>query len=622
MGLRLDTITVEGFGSYGPKPQTISFGGRGPVAVVGDNGAGKSTIVSKALTWCLYGKSAPERMGSGTKTLSGKSILNPDCKEAIVEVSLVNSIDSFKIKRQRKKTGSDKLTITQIRDGQESELDANNDTVSSIVGADWFVFTRTVLRGQGDLWSFAEATDKSKRELLDVVSGAIVLEQAEARAKAIQKTKETAARQYEMLASATEDKLAKLDPKGYAHRVESWDESHKTKIDLAEKELASAIKLEEEAIARDVGIDKRKQEYQNLVNSKPHLDLEPYHDALKEADRLFHQSLTEHRTALKDLNRLKGLIPGDANSECPTCGQSISKDAPILDKIESAKDLEKITALETEPYDKYREECQTSLNQAKDWLNNQTIEWQRTIQKAGTTPSLEGPSATRYRKEIESRVIGLKDTKNPYREAHEQLQKQSAELLEELTKHRKDHVNALSEFELSDIWLKALSPKGVRAHLAEAALCAIEAKANEWLTVLSEGKMSVEFPATREVSGRTKEEIKTTITSTTPGGEIETRDLLTYSGGERKRINLAVDLGVAAAFSHSELALSLLILDEEVFSGMDEAGKAGVVQALHSAGIEDVVVIDHDPRLSSTLPRTIEVSRGEDGFSQVLEINA
>ena len=66
-------------------------------------------------------------------------------------------------------------------------------------------------------------------------------------------------------------------------------------------------------------------------------------------------------------------------------------------------------------------------------------------------------------------------------------------------------------------------------------------------------------------------------------------------------------------------ALSLLVLDENVFSGLDENGKAAIVAALHDAGVADVVVIDHDPRLSATLPRTVEVRVGPDGYSQVHE---
>ena len=106
-----------------------------------------------------------------------------------------------------------------------------------------------------------------------------------------------------------------------------------------------------------------------------------------------------------------------------------------------------------------------------------------------------------------------------------------------------------------------------------------------------------------------KEEINVIVTL-----EGTERDLMSLSGGEKRRVNLAVDMGIAAVFARGgSLALSLLVLDEEVFSGMDEQGKQAVAQALHRAGVADVLVIDHDDRLVGVLPRTIKVERDENG---------
>jgi len=616
MGLRLSSITVSGFGSYGPDPQTVHFNGKGAVAIVGENGAGKSTIVSKALCWCLYGKSAPERMGSGTRTITGKSVLNLACKTVSVEVELANSVDKFKIRRERKKTGSDTLTVLQDRNGEQTELDPNDQTIISIVGVDWFVFTRTVLRGQGDLWSFAEATDKAKRELLDVISGAKVLEEVEQRVKAVKSAEKVQVDKYDLLCSTTEDKLNNLGPTGYNERISSWDAAHAEKVNTAQRELDLANAAELEAIESDKSLQSRKDDYQRVLDNKPHLDMSEYQEAIREADEMYHKALADHRQTKIDLDKISKMAIG---TECHTCGQIVEENAPIVHKIEGAKDRERTAASYVEPYEAHRRACQDSLAKAQDWLNQQMISWQGNLKELGSMPALQGPIASRYRKEVEARLMGLKETKNPWVEAHNQIQKQSEELIGDLTEYRNQHKKHMRELEMAEIWLSVLQPKGVRAHLAESALCAIEAKANEWLGVLSDGTLQVEFPSTKEVGGRIKEEIRTVITSITANGDSEPRDLLTFSGGERRRINLAVDLGVASAFGHSDLALSLLILDEEVFSGMDEAGKAAVVKTLHSAGIEDVVIIDHDPRLSSTLPRTIEVSRGPGGFSQIEE---
>lgn len=120
----------------------------------------------------------------------------------------------------------------------------------------------------------------------------------------------------------------------------------------------------------------------------------------------------------------------------------------------------------------------------------------------------------------------------------------------------------------------------------------------------------------------TGDAIQTIITTTdTPkgAGPVE-RDLLMLSGGERARINLAVDLGVAAAFSATDgLPLSLLVLDEGVFSGVDNAGKTAIVQTLLLAGVSDIVVIDHDPAARGRLDREVVVSRRPDGYATITE---
>ena len=134
MRLLLHSIDVQGFGSY-VDHTVVEFDGRGPVAIVGPNGAGKSTIASKALAWCLYGKTAPERMGSSTGTMRGKSIMNPGAKEATVMVALrASSGDMTTITRVRRRTGSDDVSIN-------SEAATQAD-IDAIIGVDYDVFVQ------------------------------------------------------------------------------------------------------------------------------------------------------------------------------------------------------------------------------------------------------------------------------------------------------------------------------------------------------------------------------------------------------------------------------------------------------------------------------------------------
>jgi DNA repair exonuclease SbcCD ATPase subunit len=614
MGLILNEIKLSGFGSYGDKPQTLHFGGQGPVAIVGDNGAGKSTAVSKALTWCLYGKCAPERMGSGMRTISGKAVMNPATKKAVVAVTLANGDTTYRVTRTRTSKGSDKVEVQAVRGDEVSAMEATEATIESIVGADYFVFTRTVVRGQGDLWSFAEATDKAKRELLDVVSGAFVLESAETRATLARKRAEKRAEQASLLADQAHNRLINKNPEALRLKGIAWDEENGGRVNQAEAEHAAAKADEAKAKAEAGKATTKAAEYDALVADKPFVDMTPYTDALRDASNRKNKADKVVTLARAAYEAVSGLSFGD---QCGTCGQTVSEDAPIVGQQSTAKAAlaEAIEAGE-EPT-RFAQECQESLTGADDWAEYETEQWREAVAALGSVPRDRTSDAVRYRVLAKSKLDTLKRSTNPFTLAHDREEKEVFELAKTVSGYRAIQKAALEEATIADAWSQALGAKGARAHMAETALQAIEAEANQWLAVLSDGTLSVEFPPTREVKGSTKEDIKTVITSRACDGSMESRDLLTYSGGERRRINLAVDLGVASVFAKGGLALSLLVLDEEVFSGMDEAGKAGVVYALHGAGIADVVIIDHDPRLSSTLPRTLKVKRGKDGTSEI-----
>lgn len=603
-------ITLSGFGSYGPKPQTLRLGGQGPVAIVGDNGVGKSTAVSKGLTWCLYGKCPPERMGSGTRAISGRSVVGTGQKRAVVTVTIQAETATFTIKRERARSGSDVIEVQ--RDG-EPQSNATQATIDGIVGADYDTFCRTVVRGQGDPWSFAEATDARKREILDAISGAEELEAAWIVAKQKRVEAEAAVKAAERTRSGVEGELTRIDIASTRRQLDAWNVSMQAKIKAAEEEVADLRQKFDAATAADRQIGDNREKRDKLLNAKPTLDLTPYEAAISDAATYYREAFARYQTATRDVQRLASLSIGDP---CPTCEQPIGE--IVLNKLVEAQSEQNASQAAVVSTEAEENNCKTIKVQAEQWLTREVEEWQRAVLEVpNQTP--EAPALGREIKQAERRLLDMREVENPYQSRLEAELMREAMLTRELRIASVAVQQARWVVEAAAAWQEALGPKGARAHMAESALAAVEAAANRWLAVLSERGLTVEFPPTREVKGRVKEEIKTVV-HIEDNGEHTSRDLLTFSGGERRRINLAVDLGVAAACGGGGLSLSLLVLDEEVFSGMDDSGKAAVVSALHEAGVADVVIIDHDPRLSSTLPRTIKITRGRKGYSNMEEV--
>lgn len=609
-------IKLSGFGSYGPE-QTLTLAGQGPVAVIGDNGVGKSTAVSKGLTWCLYGKCPPERMGSGTRAITGRSVVGTKQKKAIVSVKIIEGeTDSplgqtvWTITRERARTGSDLLSVK--RDGLEQD-DATQMTIEAIIGADYDTFCRTVVRGQGDPWSFAEATDGRKREILDAISGAEELEGAWASAKQKRAEAEASADIAERRGRDLKDRLDRMNTKDTQDQLAQWAVDHKVKIKEAEAEIkAIKAKHRKAKIAdKDIGDNRKKRE--KLRNQEPTLDNSPYQEAIDEAAKYYREAFAAYQTARRDVERLSELSLGDP---CPTCEQPVG--GIVVTKLGEAQGDEEALKNAATIAKSEEERCKDVKAAADDWLTTEHGNWQKDILEIPDR-MVEAPALEREIRLAERRLLDLTSVVNPYQSRLEAEVKLEGELRREVCVADSAVLQSRWVAEAAAAWQEALGPKGARAHMAESALAAVESAANRWLSVLSDRGMAVEFPPTREVKGRIKEEIKT-IVHIDDNGTDTVRDLLTFSGGERRRINLAVDLGVASACGGGGLSLSLLVLDEEVFSGMDESGKAAVVEALHNAGVADVVVIDHDPRLSSTLKRTVKVSRSAAGYSKLEEV--
>lgn len=622
--LIVGSIAAEDFLSYRER-QEVHLGGSGPVAVVGTNGAGKSSLVSKALAWCLYGTCAPERMGTSTKAMRGKDVLRrhlepihastPKAESATVEVWLrdVDDGTAYQITRTRKKTGSDKITIRTVNAAagyDEVDGETQND-IDRLIGATYDVFVRTCLRGQNDPWNFAEATDSKKREILDTISGADMLNEPHKRAKAAKVEAEREAATLAARAADAERRAAGIDVSALEDSARKWADGRVTRLQTAQAEVDALATALADAKAHDAAAAGHDQARTTLAGQRPTVDFTAYQTALADAQRREAQAKAALDVATAGKAKAQALMQSGA---CPECGQPIAEGSMAHQAAHVAISDEPWKAAVT-----HRQACEKALTDARAWLDAETKAWQAKMDALPRTGQPRTPAAQAAYDMAIKRQDEIKAADNPYEHSAEQARLQRFSMQREAALFRDREKEERRKMRLADAWVEVLAPKGVRAHMAEAALAAIEAEANKWLAILSDGKFSVAFPPTKTTkrSKATREEIQTVIKKGS-----EDLPFLAFSGGEKRRINLAVDLGVAATFARGgALALSLLVLDEEVFSGLDEEGKAGVVTALHHAGVADVVVIDHDPRLSGVLPRTIRAFIGEDGYSRVEEVS-
>ena len=608
-GLVLASIELVGFMSYGASPQTFLFGGLGAVAVVGTNGSGKSSGVSRGLTWCLYGKCPPERMGSSTRMLKGRDVVNEDSKEARVSVRFFRSDKpkrGYAVTRTRNRSKSDEITVTNSKG---KRIGNDQATIDGLIGAGYDTFVRTVVRGQNDVWNFAEATDTRKREIIDAISGSEVLSGSYDVARQRARSSGVQADLFASRAEDAERRIQSYDVSALEEKARRWAADHAKQVSESEGQVAALKAQLATAEAEDATMGDISVERAQLEADRPVLDFEPYDSAVNAAMGALSSTKAALQQAEARQRELEGLKAGES---CPLCRGKVGPEtAKALRAVKS--DIVPVKRKESRDHARFYDEAVTARNGARAWLEGEEKAWSDKLSGLVIRPN-QAPLVNSALAAAQGRLNDLKAAANPHTGTVEQATGQLYGLERESACFRALEAHHRYRALLASSWAELLAPKGVRAAIGDAVLAAIETGANSWLAVLSDGRMSVEFAPVKETRAGEKREIQTTIFVKKDDGSVTKRNILNFSGGERRRINIAVDLGVAAAFSAGgSLALSLLVLDEEVFSGLDEQGKVGVATAIHRSGVADVIVIDHDPALSGSLPRVIKVIREIEG---------
>ena len=143
-------ITIEGLRSFRAEVG-IDFGDRTQIAVIGDTGAGKSSIL-EAMTYALYGQTS---LGGRSK----QELMNDTSDVMRVVLGFRVAGEEWKVTRVDRRAGAGGLRPPQaqlVRYGQDGETVEKveqvrpvNDRVQALIGLDSDAFLRTVILPQG-----------------------------------------------------------------------------------------------------------------------------------------------------------------------------------------------------------------------------------------------------------------------------------------------------------------------------------------------------------------------------------------------------------------------------------------------------------------------------------------
>lgn len=554
--VRVRRIRIKNAFQY--KTADVEIPETGIVLVTGENGEGKSALM-EAVAVALWGK-----------TIRGTEAFRQDTAGEI-EVTLD---DGFRVLRTCTKKGTKKL---RVFDGDD-EVKYENTTkakhaIAQRVG-DQKVWQRCSMFTSADAAVFSDAGDKARKELIESILGLSAYDDALKKARKDRKAIETDLRDAERDVFTQEGKASSLKAQLRAKKQE-----------LEEHRAAPPATLNAKILRRTVEdcAEEMRMHETRLLEIRAELG------ALEEPeDRSAEISVLKHR--IKEEQKKAKLF---ASGLCPTCGGNASSHK--LSAGDNAKALEaelasieRAAATDAKIYAKvYR-----PLAEEEASLREEVVELRSRIRRA--EPEL---------KAIEAKMATW--------------EAQTAFLEDAIKTLRKDKVSAMDALEEAEIVCddlarevktmkvveQVLGPRGIRAYLLSDALEGIETVANSWLARFGSGIQIAISPVKQNKDDSYVETIDIQVDGAGGGFGYKA-----CSGGQRRRIDIALLLALAEIASAAAGHDSATMFCDEVFDWLDAEGMSLVSEVLSElAATKSIVIISHREDIKDMLDVSLHV---------------
>ena len=539
-----NTVRWKNFLSTGNTFTEIQLDQNSSTLVVGENGAGKSTILD-ALCFVLFNK--PFRQISKTQLLNS---INQ--REAEVEVEFTTQNKKIKVIRGIKPNKFE-IYVDEVMINQNANAkDYQKHLEQQILKFNYRSFTQVVILGSSTFVPFMQLNSKARREVVEDILDIKIFSLM----NLVLKTKVR-----EINTNITDSNYATELTKSKIEIQEKYIEDSKNNRDTILSEKTNLISSNEEEIFAN---KKKEDELQQSTNT--------FLEALKGEDKV-----TDKRDKLKDIqfslkdkhNRNSLLIKFfEENDDCPTCEQHIDEEfkcKSIDEKLLEVRELE--TGL-----NKLSDEMNKVNKKVKDF-KDLAIAIQKNQVEIGkyrsTITQLEKFNAT-----LEAEIKGIKD-----KEIAEEDVKKLDKLQEKLYSYESSAKKLKEELFYYDIARNLLQDTGIKTKIVKQYLPIMNKLINTYLS-------SMDFFVNFNIDENFNETIKSRF-----------RDDFVYanfSEGEKMRIDLALLFTWRAiAKMKNSTNTNLLILDEIFDSSLDADGTDAFLKILNTFDSENVFVISH-----------------------------
>jgi DNA repair exonuclease SbcCD ATPase subunit len=543
--VRFQKIRFKNFLSSGGQFTEIELQKSRTTLIVGENGAGKSTMLD-ALCFALYGKA----FRNINKPQLISSINQKDC---LVEVEFTIGKKKYLVARGIKPTIFDIYVDGQLIDQSAASRDYQSFFEEQILKINYRSFTQIVILGTASFTPFMQLPAAHRREIIEDILDIKIFSQMNVilKDKMAHLKDKIVAFDSKITVQKEKTLLQKSFLKTLEDKQKKQEDDIQTKIDQMQGEIAESIltikSLEEkiEGLEKQIDPDKTSEEINNLASTI----------------KVLEKRNKKHEDDIKQMHSSHGI--------CPTCSQA----------IDSSK------------HEKHIEQHNESIRKNEKQIN-EAIAKLDSLKKTQNMENEIAKSITR----LESQVAQLKSSNNTsmkyIRELKVDLEsnvkdydiqsekkklKEMAQMVVSLS-NRKSLLNEEKQYQ--DICAVLLKDTGIKTTVIRQYLPVINKFVNKFLSIMD---FFVHF------------ELDEAFNETIKSRHRDDFSYASFSEGEKQRINLALLFTWrTVAKMKNSVNTNLLILDEVFDSSLDANGTEYVMQLLNALGENtNIFVISH-----------------------------
>lgn len=249
--MKLKTITIKNFLSYGPTIQNVDFSQESIISFIGNNGHGKSALL-EAITWVIWGQA---RRGQGVSKSDDMLI---HLGETAMSVSITIEVNNklYQIERNCEKKHTRLYTSLSLFSIDDKTNEINNlsaahqkntqEIIEKIIGIDHEIFINTVYLKQGSSNEFSKKTAKERK---DILCSLLKINKIEEIRQLILEDIKKITYDRDVLIKI-EEKLLDENKKKYREELQQKLELYQNKIEQSQKKITESKILEKEKTDR------------------------------------------------------------------------------------------------------------------------------------------------------------------------------------------------------------------------------------------------------------------------------------------------------------------------------------------------------------------------------------